>query len=206
MGSALTRVYSPAELSWVAINKPNGYDETDGKMAICKPCMPGCKTCTLEPEDEVLDKYDTAIQDTIVSTVGSNRGDQCTSCYAGWYFEATTSWTDYYDGEGLFNGQYGTCEPCHCSCSACTGPGEHECLYCLDDRTLVHKTIEGVEGDYCMCKDDTVSDNFYACLNACPATMWPDDDNWCVADEELWFSPSNNSLMQHWHPEDGLAY
>ena len=33
-GQILTRVYLPAELSWIGINKPIGYDELDGVYSV----------------------------------------------------------------------------------------------------------------------------------------------------------------------------
>lgn len=167
-------------------------------MAICKPCHPGCKTCTLGLEQDTI-SYDFTDSFETAANSGSTTDGQCTSCYAGWYFVASSSDTvdGIYNGD-MVDGLYidiGTCEPCHLSCSACTGPGPNECLYCYDDRTLVQVTedsdlmqgalVNREAGDWCMCKDGTLSDNLFTCFAGpeCPVSLIPLDDNWCAIHE-----------------------
>jgi hypothetical protein len=132
----------------------------------------------------------------VAANSGSTIEDQCLSCYAGWYFQNTHSFTYYNDSGGeSVRYQSGQCEPCHCSCSACTGPGAHECIYCYDDRSLTAATIDNVEGDYCLCKKDSPwglsveyrrSDNLLICSPDCPIGMNDDSINgYCQSGSNL---------------------
>jgi hypothetical protein len=107
--------------------------------------------------------------------VYANRGitlpDQCTTCYAGWYFAEDSNGNTPATGE---------CKACHPSCAACTGPAETECLYCYDERIFNDATKK------CDCKDGTLTDNTYWCFGGdCPAGTWKDSaSNYCVDGNE----------------------
>jgi hypothetical protein len=182
-GYALTRTYTEAEVAWFAearrdfdIQTP--WEERDGEYRMCKLCQPGCKACAISQDENVTDADASGANFEIFASRALPTETYCTTCYAGWYWVPT--------GEPGTPAP-GTCEPCHISCAACTGPGVNECLYCFDDRELktgisiyVHGAVL-TTGDFCICKEGTVSDNFMVCFSDCPIAMEIVEGGFCTA-------------------------
>lgn len=93
--------------------------------------------------------------------------DSCRLCHAGYTFSnklcvriATTNDFDnsFCGYQEYLDNIFGSCQPCHHSCSACRGPGPDECLSCVAPFQLDHR-----HGDCVLCCSSTVTEHCCVC-------------------------------------------
>ena len=121
---------------------PSGYWK-DTTNHICAPCNAACTTC--------LDETNT----------------QCSTCNTNYYLQPPPAGTtcDSTCPNGYWRDDtINKCQPCHNSCSICTGPGNDQCSACNSG----------------FFRQPAPSDT--TCLNSCPVGYWKDTDtNVCTS-------------------------